>query len=173
MNQCIRDLMNADPKGSIPQISRLFDFLTDVERNFWDLSQGMDARVFTEIQPKTNTFPKVNVIDLGENYRLEIALAGFSKDDIKLELKDNCLFIFAEKQTSDKCECSDSCCNCGCGGNYLMREISKRNFRRAIRFPEKVDVANITSEFEDGIITCTLAKVQLEKVDNAVKIEIK
>jgi HSP20 family protein len=124
----------------------------------WDL----DMKTFTEMQPKSS-FPKVNVSETDEAFEVEVALAGFDKEDISMELKDNCLCIKADKKE----EVSEE------DKRYLMKEISSRSFRRALNLPTKVKVDDIKCTHKDGVISCVLQKdiPQIEE-DETIKIDI-
>lgn len=132
---------------------------------FWDNS-SLDSKFFVDSFTKQDTkFPKVNLVDLGDSFRVDIAVAGFNKEDVDLEFKDNALYIKAAKSS----EVDDS------GGNYVIREISQRSFRRYIPFPEKVDKDSLNDEcvsYKDGIISCSFKKEVLKK-DEALKLTIK
>ena len=147
-------------------LSRLMDFrrFDDMFKGFddafkhWDL----DMKTFTEMQPK-GSFPKVNVAETDEAYEVEVALAGFDKEDISMELKDNCLCIKADKKEEISNE----------DKKYLMREISSRSFRRALNLPSKVMTDDIKCTHKDGVITCVLKKEPpVIEQDDIVKIDI-
>lgn len=131
----------------------------DIFDNFWK-DWTLDMRAFADLQPKSS-FPKINVVETDEEYEVEIALAGFDKDDLSLELKDNCLLIKADKK--EESEDKDK--------KFLMREISSRSFRRMLKFPVKVDSDKIDCSFENGIVNCIIGKEDIEK-DDLVKIKI-
>lgn len=84
----------------------------------------------TQLQPfnKAN-FPKINVAETDNDYTIEIAVAGFDKEDVKPELVYNDLTTSTEKQEETKEETKE----------YLQREISSRSFKRVVRFPCDVD----------------------------------
>ena len=64
----------------------------------------------------TNSYPPHNVINVGEDKReIEFALAGFSSDDVEIEVKDGILSITGEKTVEDDKE-------------YIWRGISSRKF---------------------------------------------
>jgi HSP20 family protein len=130
-----------------------FDKLIDS----WDL----DMKTFTDLQPKCS-FPKINIVETDTAYEVEIAIAGFGKEDISLELKDNCLLIKADKKE----EVSEK------DGNkkYLMREISSRSFRRAVNFPKDILKSDISCSHKDGVVKCVLKK---ETENNSESVEIK
>ncbi len=106
-------------------------------------------------------FPKVNVAETDTAYEVEIAIAGLNKEDVILELKNNCLYITAGKTENKKNE----------EKSFLYREISRRSFQRTIRFPSKVDVEGVLGAYDNGIISCTIKKAVVEEPE-AVKITI-
>jgi len=159
-----KDLVKrADSMSNLLDFGRLHDIVDGFERSFFDKLDdfGWHIKTFEQIQPR-GSFPKVNVIDSEREYDVEIAIAGFDKGDLALELKDNCLFIKAEKKE----EASDE------GKSYLMKEIAQRSFRRVIRFPVEVDPNNIDCICEGGLCKCTIGKVMTEEKDDTVKIDI-
>lgn len=146
--------------GGLLKLSRFGDIFSEFDRLWqtWDL----DMKTFTDMQPKV-AFPKVNVAETDGNYEVEVALAGFDREDISMELKDNCLCIKADRMEEKS----------GDTKKYLMKEISSRSFRRAINFPKKVSANNIVCNYQDGIISCVLEKVLPKVEDTTVKIDIK
>ena len=152
--------------GSLVERMRDINSLSDLFSEFDNLwrSWDYDMKSFVDLQSKSS-FPKVNIAETDDKYEIEVALAGFDKDDISLELKDNCLLIKADKQEEVTEEGEDK--------KYLMKEISSRSFRRAFQMPKKVLTDNIECAHKDGIITCVLTKEPPEvPVDDTVKIDI-
>lgn len=153
-------------EGSLSNLfnfDRLHDMVDNLEKRLWDGFEDFGrwhTKVFEEIQPKM-TLPKVNVIDEPEAYKVEIAMAGFGKEDLELELKDNCLFIKLEHSEEKKEETK-----------YLLKEISSRSFRRVIRFPLEVDSNSTHCAYEDGIATCSVGKVPQKEGDDPIKIKV-
>lgn len=155
-------LYSGSPMSRLFGVSRFSDVFDEFDRLFkgWDL----DMRAFTDLQPKS-AFPKINVAETDETFEVEVALAGFDKEDINMELKDNCLLIKADKKEEISEEGEDK--------KYLMKEISSRSFRRALNFPKKVLVDDIKCTHKDGVITCVLKKeVQALPEDDTFKIDI-
>jgi HSP20 family protein len=161
-----KDLIRkADPAGSLIPFGRFDSVFQEFDGLFGRFHSLLDncfnANV-ENLQPKA-LFPKVNVVDNPTNYDVEIAVAGFNKGDVALEIKDNTLYIDAEKK-------EDICCDEG-NKKYLRREIAYRSFKRAILFPAEVDTSAISAKYENGIIKCRINKIKTE-VPPSVKIEI-
>jgi molecular chaperone IbpA len=95
-------------------------------------------------------FPPYNIVKTGENtYDVELALAGFNKNDIEVEYKENNLTVKSKKQ--DKAEETDP------EGNMIHRGISKRMFSRSFTIANDVEVKG--AELKDGLL-----KVSLERI---------
>ena len=82
-----------------------------VSRITWPRSSfvGFD-RIWNELDTaltagveQTNAFPRHNVVKVDEeNFHIELALAGYSRDNLSVELKDGLLVIAGEKGTTKK-----------------------------------------------------------------------
>ena len=85
---------------------------------------------FAEAIPKTVSFPPYNIQKTGENtYVIEIAVAGFGKQDIELTLEDNVLTIRGAI-TNDT------------SNEYLFKGIADRAFTRKFTLADTVEVKN-------------------------------
>lgn len=154
--------------GGLPanyRLNDLFDYMCSLFDDAWG---NLDVRAFDALQPKTS-FPKVNVSETKDNYEIEIAVAGFAKEDLALEVKDNALYIKGEKQDETKDCCDDDACSCK---TFLRKEISSRSFRRMVPFQREIDSDNINCTFKDGIVKCTIGKKGLKEDDGSIKIDI-
>jgi HSP20 family protein len=144
------------------EVSRFGDFFDEFDKLWrgWDF----DMKTFSDLQPKT-AFPKIDVAETDDAFEVKVALAGFDKDDINMELRDNCLYIKADKKKETTEENKDK--------KYLMKEISSRSFRRALNLPKKVLADEIKCTHKDGVITCVLKKESItDTEDDTVKIKI-
>ena len=94
-------------------------------------------------------FPPYNIVKTGENtYDVELALAGFNKDDIEVEYKENMLTVKSKKQEETKDE----------DGNVIQhRGISKRMFSKSFTIANDVEVKG--AELKDGLL-----KVSMERI---------
>jgi HSP20 family protein len=157
-------LYSGSPVSRLNQLSRFSDIFDEFDR-LWN-SWNLPMRAFSDLQPKT-AFPKINVAETDDSFEVEVALAGFDKEDINMELKDNCLCIMADKKEEVSKEDKSR--------NYLMKEISSRSFRRALNLPKKVVTDEITCTHKDGVITCVLKKEQPKVIEDSdtIKIDIK
>jgi molecular chaperone IbpA len=97
-------------------------------------------------------FPPYNIVKTGENtYDVELALAGFGKDDIIVEYKENQLTV-KSKPSKDSAEEVDKY-----DDGVLHRGISKRFFSKSFTIANDVEVKG--AELKDGLL-----KVSMERI---------
>lgn len=102
-------------------------------------------RMIEGSQPAQPSFPPHNIVKVDDNrYVVELAVAGFGKEDIDIELNDGTLVIRGEKKNKEEV-------------TYLYRGIATRTFTKSIRLNDTIEVREY--EFKDGIL-----KIGLENV---------
>ena len=91
----------------------------------------------------TNEYPPYDIIKEGEsNYKIELAVAGFKKDELSIQLKDNTLTIKGESNSKNS------------NGDYLHKNIARRSFIKRFSLADNVEVEDAT--FEDGVLAVSL-----------------
>lgn len=92
-----------------------------------------------------NGFPPYNIERLGENeYRITMAVAGFSNEDLNVEMKEGTLTVRGEKKNEEKKR------------EYLHNGIAARNFERRFRLADYVEVSAAT--LENGLLHIALKR---------------
>jgi len=115
--------------------------------NVFDHFERMFDDDFTSFSAPT--FPFYNIVKQGKNkYDIELALAGYSKDDIEVNLEDGVLTIKSKKE--DKSEEKED-------GEVIHKGIAKRYFSKAFTIADDVEVKG--AELKDGLL-----KVSLERI---------
>ena len=115
---------------------------------------GFD-HLFDELENITNhakdTYPPHNVVKDGDmKYDIELAIAGFSKDDISIELKDHVLPITGDREARRD------------QNKYVHKGISGRKFVKSFRLSEYAEVNG--ADLTDGILTVSIEVVLPEKM---------
>ena len=102
-------------------------------------------------------YPPHNIIKESDNeYLIELAVAGFTKDDIEITQKERSLKITG-KYTSR-------------GREVIHRGISTRNFERRFRLSEYVQVTG--ASFHDGLLAVSLKlEIPEEKQPRQINID--
>ena len=96
-----------------------------------------------------SNYPPYNIHKLSDNdYKIEVALAGFSKEDIELELKDSTLTI--RNKTKEKVINDES-------NGVIHKGISTRQFERSFTISEDIKVKN--AELNNGLLNIDLERI--------------
>ena len=139
-------LVKNERPSSFPSITEYFPNL-----EAWSVGFDREWRLLEEMQNTllggTSSYPPYNIKQLSDdNYKIEMAVAGFSKADLRVELHNNQLTIEGSKQ------------NYGNSGedNFVYRGIAGRQFRQTFALADHVKV--IGSELRDGILTVELER---------------
>ena len=125
---------------SVPETAK---YLLELQKN----SIGMDEwfkRFDTAFESHTN-YPPYNLVkESSVDFRLEIALAGYKKEDIEVTTEWNKLFVEAKKagDTDDE---------------YLHQGLAKRAFTRTWTLSDDVEVCD--TAFVDGLLTIKIKRV--------------
>ena len=96
-----------------------------------------------------SNYPPYNIRKTGkDNYSIEVALAGFNKNDVEVEFEDNLLTV-RTKQISKSENNSD--------GEILHKGISQRQFARSFTIADDVKIGG--AELKDGLLTIVCEKI--------------
>ena len=102
-------------------------------------------------------YPHYNIKKLDDNkWIIELALAGFSKDDIEIEVKDNIMNIKGELKEENN--------------EFVYKGISSRKFSKSFTLAEFTECESAT--MENGILSIILEKnIPEDKKPQKVKIK--
>jgi len=99
------------------------------------------SRTFANSKSDGN-YPPHNIVQIDDtHYQIELAVAGFSEDEIDVELKENLLTVRGEQSTKEDI-------------TYLHKGIGTRNFVRTFPLGEHIEVKSAT--VKNGILTIGL-----------------
>jgi molecular chaperone IbpA len=94
-------------------------------------------------------YPPHNILKTGDtDYLIELAVAGFSRDELNIEVKDRTLVITGEHLSK--------------GREYIHRGISTKKFKRTFRLSEHVHVNG--ADLVDGVLSVELKYVVPEEL---------
>jgi molecular chaperone IbpA len=90
-------------------------------------------------------YPPYNIERLADNeYRITMAVAGFNKDEFKIEVKEQTLVVSGQKQPEAKDRV------------FLHRGIAARSFERRFQLADHVEVSG--ADFKDGLLHIDLVR---------------
>ncbi len=111
----------------------------------------LDTRV------NTGVTPAINVKETKNDYTVEVAAPGMTKEDFDVRLNENNdLVISMEKKAEKKEEDHET--------HYLRREFSYSKFQQTMLLPDDVEREKIDAKVNNGILCITLPKKQESKV---------
>ena len=121
-------------------LPELFDKITknsigmdDYLNRFWD-------------DTTTSNYPPYNLIQLNNHEsKLEIALAGFKKDELKVYTEFGKLYVEGKKEATEV------------DGEFIHKGLASRNFQRVWTVTDDTKVGSV--KFEDGLLTVELNKI--------------
>ncbi|MBW4890316.1 Hsp20/alpha crystallin family protein [Mucilaginibacter sp. HMF5004] len=96
-------------------------------------------------RPKYNV--PLNIEDAKTEFILHVYATGFSKENIKLSVQDDVLFISGTRTLSE-----------GYDPDFSRQEFPIKTFERVLNLNGQVDTANISAKQEDGVLIVTLPK---------------
>jgi molecular chaperone IbpA len=116
----------------------------------WPQTVGFDSIIneldaLLNAQTPASTFPPHNIIKVDDyQYIVELAIAGFTKQEVTITLKDGLLEIKGQKNPEAEVQ-------------YLHKGIGTRSFIKTIKLADTVEVKG--AEFKDGILRVGLENV--------------
>ena len=125
-----------------------FRMLDEMDRHFFSNTQAVSAF-------------RTDVVDTGDAYKLECELPGFKKEEIKIDIENDCLTISAERKFDTEEEKT----------NYIKRERVYGSFSRSFDV-SGINVDAIEAAYNDGVLNVTLPKKAAE-IPASRRLEIK
>jgi molecular chaperone IbpA len=134
---------------TLDAFGRLRPFTIGFDRVFKDLEK---------LQNVSETYPPYNLIKSSDDiFFIELAVAGFNKNDLEIEYKNSILTI--KGKTSKKEEV-----------NYIHKGISERSFTRVFTLAEHIKVK--TAEVTNGLLVISLER-DIPEEEKPIAIKIK
>ncbi len=108
-------------------------------------SIGLDNYFENFFNSTTQNYPPYNIININNvESKLEIALAGFKKSEVKVYTEYGKLVVEGKKKEKEETD-------------YAHRGVAQRNFTRSWTLSDDTEVRAVT--FEDGLLSVDLGKV--------------
>lgn len=144
------------------------DFFDVLDRNFSEMKR------FTE-NPK-RFVPKVDIREVKDSYILDMELAGFSENEVEIELNDKVLSVFSKREKNccpktenteteekilDSEEEKEICAKPQHSEfRWLVKErgFGTKRFYRSFKLPEDIDGENVSANFKNGLLTISVPK---------------
>ena len=140
----------------------VFNSLRPFSIGFDDMFDQFESMLGNGSLGVQTNYPPYNIRKAGnDKYALEVAIAGFNKDDVEVEYEDNLLTVKTKdvKRTEEKE-----------GDQVIHRGISQRSFARSFTIADDVKVNG--AELKDGLLTISCEKI-IPEIKKKRLIEIK
>ena len=135
--------------GKFISTTKLFnEFFDDM---FFDLS--------AKAMNKSTFIPYVDVIENDTQFEVQLMLAGFNKENVKVKVDKNALTISGERKQDTTLK-------------YNTQRSFFGTFEKTYELPEYVDKSNINASFENGVLKITIPKSENNDSESKM-IEIK
>ncbi len=119
-----------------------------MNRVFGSVLPVMESEQENEYWPAGSWAPAIDVTDEGGKITVKADLPGLKKEDIKLEIRDDRLYLSGERKTENE-EKKD---------NFYRRERTYGRFQRSFTLPSSVDRTKVDARFKNGVLEIDLPK---------------
>jgi HSP20 family protein len=149
----------ADFKKTLPHMSK------DLKRNYNtvlnDVFKNLEIMSEHQNEGGSHIYPPLNLVEREEDFQIEIDLPGMNREEIVINLQNNCLTISGLRVAEEENN----------GINYHIVECKGGRFMRWVNLPLDVDPEGISADYCDGILTITVKKAK-EAIDRNRRIKI-
>jgi molecular chaperone IbpA len=130
------------PESSTPKVVTLNDLFPQFNRWAIGFDPLLDTFKHISTGVKTGGYPPYNIYKDGDQYTLELAVAGFSKEDITITVQELTLTVEGSLEASE--------------AEYVHKGIATRDFSQEFALAEYVVVKG--AELKDGMLRITLER---------------
>lgn len=126
-------------------VMNFIDYINKNSKTLPDYMLGFTFEdLFKRVPSNVGSFPPHDLEKNGNLYKLTLAVAGYSKENITIELKDNILTIAGDRYGDDT-------------KNYIVTGIAARKFRKSFSLSDAMEVTD--AALKDGLLTVTLKEI--------------
>jgi HSP20 family protein len=104
--------------------------------------------------------PSVNIIEEPNRFIIQLAAAGYGKNDFSINIVKDILSIAADVRAEED------------NSNYILNEFSKCSFKRNFTLGKSIDTSKIDASYTDGVLTVILSKKEeaVEKPPRSISV---
>lgn len=128
-------------------VNPVIEFRRDMDRALRDWFSPQPSRTVSQF------IPACDIEEYDDHYLMTVEVAGVKKDDIKMEIVENQIFILGERKpdTRKKTE------------NQIHSERQYGKFHRAFTLPAGINSATVEANFQDGLLQVIIPKSESTK----------
>jgi HSP20 family protein len=109
-----------------------------------------------------NSSPATNVFETEKEYKIEFAIPGFKKEDVKINLENDILTVSAENKNEKEEK----------NKKFTRREFSYNSFTRSFQLPKAANGEKIEAKHEDGLLKLYILKKEVAAARSSKEIKI-
>ena len=140
-----------------------FRDLVSTQDRFNQLFNDTFSRAFgdqQEVSPRA-WVPPVDIYETGDSLVLKAELPGINPDDVEIRVEDSTLYLKGERKFEKEVK----------EENLHRVERSYGTFTRSFALPNSIDADKVKAEYQNGILTLTMAKRE-EAKPRSIKINV-
>ncbi|HFA51229.1 MAG TPA: Hsp20/alpha crystallin family protein [Bacteroidetes bacterium] len=142
--------------------NRTFDWMGERYAPIIDPHHFLGRDLLNPVWGKTKRQPPVNIRKDNKVFEMEIAVPGYTKDDLEIIIKDDILIVKGENKMADFSP----------GAEYVLREFDTETFERQFVLAKGIGHENIKAECKNGILKLTFYDVPAEEEKWFKKVEV-
>ena len=128
----------------------IFNSLRPFSIGFDDMFDQFESMLGNGGMTMQSNYPPYNIRKTGkDNYSIEVALAGFNKKDVEVEVEDIILTVRTKQLNKSEDQNVD--------GEIIHKGISQRQFARSFTIADDVKVNE--AELKDGLLTIACERI--------------
>jgi HSP20 family protein len=121
------------------------------------LDHFFDDELFNWNTPEKTIIPNYDIVETENEYLVEFGLAGFTKEDVSLNIEDDILTIEGERKSDENIRYTRK-------GNFYGK------FRKTFTLPDNVMTDKIGASWKDGMLRITIPKDEKTKLSKSIEI---
>ena len=121
------------------------------------LDNFFDDELFNWDVPERTVIPNYDIIENDSEYLIDFSLAGFTKEDVSLNVENDILTIEGERKANEDIK-------------YNRKTTFYGKFKKTFTLPEDVVADKIDASFENGILSIGIPKNEKAKLSKSIEI---
>lgn len=108
--------------------------------------------------------PAINIFESENDFRIEMMLPGFTKEDLKINFHEEMLTIKVDNKNTDGQKNEEY--------KFVRREFEVYNFEKQFKVPQSVKTDGIDAKFENGVLNIVLPKKEVAPEKAPIDIKV-
>ena len=116
--------------------------LNSIIDEFFDNFSSANSRYYKNSNRLSRQIPMANISKDSDNYKIDIAAPGLSREDFTIKVEENRLIVSSESSDQEQ--------------NAERKEFNYSNFQRSWILPKGIKAEMITANYNAGILSMTI-----------------